>query len=287
MTIVEVVDGARVEYLLRPGGSRLAVVFHGGHMRAELEIGHETFIEAGWSVLQASRPGYGQTPLSAGPDNATFADRIASLCERLGYRDVVAVGVSAGGRTAMTFAARHPQLVRGLILESSTSFLPWPDRFTRTAAKVIFHPRGERATWAMTRLLFDRLPAFALKRMLSSLSTIPAASAYQRFDETERAKLVELLSRMRSGQGFANDLRAPVDVTQEINQPTLVVASRNDGAVGSEHSRSLANGIQGAELVMTDSVSHFLWIGPHSDEEREAVASFLARLPPSMPASKR
>ena len=254
-------------------------------MRAELEVGQEAFIDAGWSVLQPSRPGYGGTPLSAGPDNDAFTNRIASLCEHLGYREVVAVGVSAGGRAAMTFAARHPRLVKGLILESSTSYLPWPDRFTRVAAKVAFRPYIERATWAMTRFLFDRFPAFTLKRMLSSLSTIPAATAYGQFNAAERAKLVDLLSRMRSGKGFLNDLREPVDVTRAVKQPTLVVASRNDASVTSDHTQSIVSRIDGAELAMTDSLSHLLWIGPHSDEERRAVTSFLARLPQAGPTS--
>ena len=281
MTAVRTIDGENVEYLLHPSGSRLAVLFHGGHMRAEIEIGQEAFVEAGCSVLQPSRPGYGGTPLSAGPDSASFADRIAELCEHLGYREVIAVGVSAGGRTAMTFAARHTQLVQGLILESSTSFLPWPDRFTRIAAEVAFRPHIERATWAMTRFLFNRFPAFTLRRMMSSLSSIPGATVYRRLDEPEKAKLVDVLSRMRSGAGFLNDLREPDDIAGMIRQPTLVVASRNDAAVSSDHARSIVRRIEGAELVMTDSLSHFLWIGPHADEERRAVTSFLTRLPRS------
>lgn len=104
MTIVEVVDGARVEYLLRPGGSRLAVVFHGGHMRAELEIGHETFIEAGWSVLQASRPGYGQTPLSAGPDNIKRRTRQRDL--RRSDRFIVRTSRLSGRRRRRSFGRR-------------------------------------------------------------------------------------------------------------------------------------------------------------------------------------
>ena len=278
MAIIELIDGANVEYLLRPGGRRLAVLFHGGHMRADLEIGHEAFIDAGYSVLQPSRPGYGGTPLAAGSDNAAFTDRVARLAEHLGYQDIVAVGVSAGGRTAMTFAARHPRLVTALILESSTSFLPWPDRLTRAIASVVFRPHLERATWATTRLAFGLFPGFMLRRMLSSLSTIPAATAYQQFDVADRARLVHLLSRMRSGRGFLNDLREPDDVAQLVKQPTLVVASRNDAAVGAEYAQSLARSIEHATLVVTDSLSHFLWIGPHSEQERHAVTSFLSSL---------
>ncbi|MBP2412565.1 pimeloyl-ACP methyl ester carboxylesterase [Arthrobacter stackebrandtii] len=278
MTTAGMIDGESVEYLLRPGGRRLAVLFHGGHMRAELDIGQNVFLDAGCSILQPSRPGYGRTPLEAGPDPAAFSDRIALLCKTLGYDDVVAVGVSAGGRTAMTFAERHPHLVTGLILESSTSFLPWPGRFTRIVARVAFRPRIERVTWALTRYAFAALPGAMLRVMLSSLSTLPARTAYARLQVEDRAKLAGLLSRMRSGSGFSNDLREPVGTIPSPAQPTLIVASRNDAAVGPEHPQALAAQLRNSTLVMTDSVSHFLWIGPHADDEERAVARFLGDL---------
>lgn len=279
LTAVQTIDGEEIEYLLHQGGGRLAVLFHGGHLRADLEIGHETFLAAGCSVLHPSRPGYGGTPLSAGPDSARFADRIATLCEQLGYREVVAVGVSAGGRTATTFAVRHPYLVTGLVLESATSFLPWPAPSTSVVAKFAFRSGVERVTWAMTRFLFRRFPAFTFRRMLSSLSTMRPGVAYERLNAAERETLIDLLARMRSGRGFINDLRTTEDVTRDVTQPTLVVASRNDGAVPLRHAYTLVDSIPNADLVVTDAVSHFLWIGPHAEEERHAVMSFLEHLP--------
>lgn len=274
-----IVDGVAVEYVLRPAGPRLAVIFHGGHLRADLDIGQEAFVGAGCSVLQLSRPGYGRTPLSAGPDDASFADRIASLCALLGYDEVLAVGVSAGGRAAMTFAARHPHTVTAIVLESSTSSLPWPGPATRAVATIAFRPHVERATWAITRLAFGLFPEFMLRLMLSSLSTLPGRTAYDALQPDERSHLVVLLSGMRSGRGFFNDLRGSLDVTSSLAQPTLIVASRHDGAVRQDHPRALAATIADARLVMTDAVSHFLWVGPHADQERDAVGAFLEEFP--------
>ena len=278
--VTRVIDGAEIEYLLRTSGPRLAVLFHGGHLRADLAIGQESFSDAGWSLLHPSRPGYGGTPLKAGPDDAAFVDRIALLCAQLGYQDVVSIGISAGGRTAMTFAARHPDIVSGLVLEGSVSFLPWPARWTRTGATVLFRPTVERVTWGVTRLFFGLFPDIMLWGMLTTLSTLPAHTALRALSEADRAQLVALFTRMRSGRGFLNDLREPIDVTKSIHQPTLIVASRHDGAVGQEHPLALVDQIVDATLVMTDSVSHLLWIGPHAEQERDAVAAFLATLPP-------
>jgi pimeloyl-ACP methyl ester carboxylesterase len=114
-------------------------VFHGGHERAGSALGREVFTEAGYTVLAPSRPGYGRTPLSTGTSVSGFADGTRALCERLGIAWVAAVaGVSAGGPTAVTMAARHPDLVQRLILQSAVGWLPYPGLAKRLGTQVVF-----------------------------------------------------------------------------------------------------------------------------------------------------
>jgi len=267
-----------IDHVLARRGPRLAVLFHGGHLRAELQFAQESFVDAGWSVLHVSRPGYGGTALAAGPDPARFVDRVAPLCRSLGFEVACAVGVSGGGPTAMTFAARHPDLVRALVLESAVSFAPWPDAWTRAGAHVFFHPAVEGLVWAGVRALLRAFPQLGLRAMMRPLSTLPVADVIAALSEADRARLVALFSSMRSSSGFRNDLRAVPDVTSEIHQPTLLLASRNDGAVPPEHSRGLARALPGSTLVLVDAESHLLWVGPHADQERDAVLEFLGAL---------
>ncbi|PZG21041.1 alpha/beta fold hydrolase [Nonomuraea aridisoli] len=150
-----------VEYRMTGDGPGTVVVFHGGHLRARLALGEDVFIDAGFRVLVPSRPGYGRTPSSS---VTGFTDVIAGLCRDLGIDQVAAVvGVSAGGRTALTMAARHPDLVRRVILQSAVGFLPWPDRRTRLGGRVVFHPRVEGATWALLRQALRFAPERALR----------------------------------------------------------------------------------------------------------------------------
>ncbi|WP_345482985.1 alpha/beta fold hydrolase, partial [Actinopolymorpha pittospori] len=112
-TAVARLDAGVVEYRLERRGETSVLVFHGGHMRAGLPLGEEVFAELGCTVLVPSRPGYGRTPVGTGRSPAGFADASRELCRHLGIEGVDAVvGVSAGGRTAMAMAARHPELVR-------------------------------------------------------------------------------------------------------------------------------------------------------------------------------
>jgi hypothetical protein len=67
---------------------------------------------------------------------------------------------------------------------------------------------------------------------------------------------------MRSGRGFLNDLNPNPDITGDVSQPTLVIATRNDGSVPFAHARSLTQAIPHATLVESQADSHFIWLGP-------------------------
>ncbi|WP_203887563.1 alpha/beta hydrolase [Planotetraspora kaengkrachanensis] len=221
-----------VEYRLERRDGPAVVVFHGGHMRAGLAIGEDVFADLGYSVLVPSRPGYGRTPLRTATSMSSFADLTHELCRHLGIDQVAAVvGISAGGRSAVTMAARHPELVRRLILESAVSFLPWPDRRTRIGAGVIFTAATERMTWGLVRTLMRATPSTGLRLLLRDLSTRPVSQVLAALHTADRTALIALFSHMRSGRGFLNDLLDTPDLSSHVTQPALVIASRNDGAV--------------------------------------------------------
>jgi pimeloyl-ACP methyl ester carboxylesterase len=276
-TEVAHLEAGPVEYRLEPHGKETVVVFHGGHLRAGLPLGEDVFAEGGYSILALSRPGYGRTPLHSGTSPAEFADVTAALCDHLGIDHIAAVvGVSAGGRTAVATAARHPQRVSRLILESAVGFLPWPDRRTRAAANVVFTARTEKATWAMVRLLLRFAPAMGLRLLMGDLTTKRTSEVLASLSDDEHSTLVALYSHMRSGAGFLNDLRGFGAVPPEpISQPTLVIASRNDAAVPIAHAESLVRAIPHAELVVSQADSHLVWFGNDYPVIAEKIQSFL------------
>ncbi|MDR7300343.1 alpha/beta fold hydrolase [Haloactinomyces albus] len=266
-----------VEYRLERCSGSAVIVFHGGHMRAGIALGEDVFTDPDHTVLVPSRPGYGRTPLRTGTSPSGFADVTRELCDHLGIDHVAAVlGISAGGRTAITMAARYPEFVQRLILENAPGFLPYPDRRTRLAAHLAFNAVTEKATWAAVRALMRFTPAVGLRLLLRDLSTESVGDVLSALDDEERARLIALFSRLRSGRGFLNDLRSAPDVTSEITRPTLVIASRKDGSVPFAHAESLVSGIRRAELVESDSESHFLWFGSDYPAVADRIRRFLA-----------
>jgi pimeloyl-ACP methyl ester carboxylesterase len=121
-TSVITIDGHAIEYRLERRGHATVWILHGGHMSARCRFGEETFLEADYSVLVTSRPGYGRTAVSAGPSAPEFAVRLAGLCRLLGLADLTVVGISLGARLAMTLAAFYPELVQRVILMCPLAF---------------------------------------------------------------------------------------------------------------------------------------------------------------------
>ena len=265
-----------VEYRLDRRGEAVVLVFHGGHVRAGLALGEEAFAAAGCTVLAPSRPGYGRTPLSTGRTVEGFTDVVRTLCEHLGVGRLTAVvGVSGGGPTAATMAARHAELVERLILVSAVGWLPYPDRWTRLGAHGGFAAGIEAVTWAGIHALARMAPDACLRLMVRSLSTRPVGEVMSGLRAEDRDLMLALFSQMRSGRGFLNDLRPTPDVTARIDQPTLVVATRTDGGVPFAHAESLAGSIRSAELVESRADTHLVWLGSDWPAIAERIRLFL------------
>jgi pimeloyl-ACP methyl ester carboxylesterase len=200
-TSVITIDGHAIEYRLERRGHATVLILHGGHMSARCRFGEETFLEADYSVLVTSRPGYGRTAVSAGPSAPEFAVRLAGLCRLLGFADLTVVGISLGARLAMTLAAFYPELVQRVILMCPTSFRPWPDPQVRRLAYAAFAPGVQRATWGTLHHLLRKAPEKHLAGILGNLTTLDGEVAVRRLGP-DIGKVTEFLLCCQSGRGF-------------------------------------------------------------------------------------
>jgi pimeloyl-ACP methyl ester carboxylesterase len=273
-TAVITIDGRAIEYRLERRGDATALILHGGHMSARCRFGEETLLDAGYSVLITSRPGYGRTAVSAGPSAPEFAVRLAGLCRLLGLGHLTVIGISLGARTAMSLAAFYPELVQRVILMCPTSFCPWPDPQGRRLAYAAFAPGVQRATWGTLHYLLRKDPEKYLAGILENLTTLDGEVALRQLG-ADQGKATEFLLCCQSGRGFLVDLRAPTDVSADVKQPTLILATRNDGAVSFDHAQYLAATLPDSTLVEIHTPTHLLWLGEGSDQTAAAIQSFI------------
>jgi len=273
-TSVITIDGYPIEYRFERRGAATVLILHGGHMSARCRFGEELFLDAGYSVIVTSRPGYGRTAVGAGPSVPEFAIRLAGLCRKLGVGDVTAVGISLGARSAMTLAAFYPELVQRVILMCPTSFRAWPGARGRRIAYAVFPPGVERATWGTLHRRLRKAPEKYLAGILENLTKLDGEEAVRRLGR-DVSKINEFLLCCQSGRGFLVDLRAPTDVSGDVAQPTLILATRNDGAVSFDHAETLAATLRHVTLVAVDTPTHLLWLGEGSDRTAAAILSFI------------
>ncbi|NNG19042.1 alpha/beta hydrolase [Naumannella sp. ID2617S] len=273
-----------VEATVLPGELSPVLFFGGGHCTAQTPCGQQLYAELGHTVVTVSRPGYGRTgvgPLTA----AEFAPLLGEVCDLLELAAIAAcVGVSSGGMQAVHAALAMGDRVRSLVLHSAApSALPFPDvPAQRAAARLMFAPGTEDATWAGVRRLVRS--DSGLRRMLGTLSRLPAVRWWPDLTATDLAAARETFYGMDSGSGFLLDVRQGTAALAtfrtaalaRVGVPTLVTGSRHDAGVSWSHAESQARLIPGAELVDTEAPTHFFWIGPTRGRVTAAIERFLA-----------
>ncbi len=269
--------------LYLPGDKPPFLFFPGGHCSAAVDCGWSLYTSLGHGIVSFSRPGYGRTDVGL-LTAAEFTSAVTECCEALAISQTAgAVGVSFGGMQAVQVAVASAVRVPRLILHScAPSTLPFPDtRHEALAGPVVFGPALQGGVWAMLEKLVSS--DTGLQKMVGTLSNRPVVDWWDTWSKQDQLRARELFSTMRSGAGFANDLKqARPDrgryrrhCQTEVRCPTLVTASRADGSVCFAHAQDFAHTIPAATLVELDSPSHLFWIGPERDHVRETVSAFI------------
>jgi pimeloyl-ACP methyl ester carboxylesterase len=215
------------------------------------------------TVVGPDYPGSGDTPRSPEPlvlDEV--ADTLVRTAVDAGIDRFTVLGYSLGTAVAVRIAVRHPDRVTGLVL---TAGFTYPDNRMRLAAQI----------WRDLLAAGDRT---LLARYLTFVGT--GATHLNALSPAEvEAGVAALADFIPAGSPEHVDLVAGVDTRADLPKiavPTLVVATAEDGLATPEHSRQLAAGIAGAELV---EIAAGHGIGTEArDDWLAAIRSFLARL---------
>src|SRR5207244_11748480 len=116
---------------------------------------------------------YGRTPSAIGKTAEAFADALVSLLDRLQLDQVIVVGISAGGPTALQLAGRHPERVSKVILQNAATDGRYASGMIRFGTYVLFNPLLERMIWAAFRGFGRFAPQAALNSMMGGLTCVP------------------------------------------------------------------------------------------------------------------
>lgn len=204
----------------------------------------------------------------------TYADDAAALCRHLGLEGVVALGHSFGGDPAARLAARHPDLVRGLVLMSTSFDMDdeyWSAVDATAEAKGVAQPDAS-AAWRRVRagaskpneevmgflpLYFHRWPVPGGRP--PDPPPVPTPPAVADLDQ-------------RLSRGAASD------VLRQVACPTLLIFGESDFICPLDPVvKVIRDAVEKSELVVIPEAGHYLY-AEQWDAFRASLMGWVRRL---------
>ncbi len=228
--------------------------------------------DGGCELLALSRPGYLRTPLESGRSPENQADLYAAVLDTLDIERVTILGFSTGGPSAVHFAARHPDRVTALFLDTAI-LLPFEPpigvlrRATFESGFFVWlsYQLVTRRPELMARFMIDGvsngLTREQKKAAVSWITSDPARL------QSMQEQFVSTVPRQHRKNGWTNDQAnerrlAPLPF-EAVAAPTLIAHGTNDAIVPIEHATNAADGIADAELILVEEGHHILSLSRH------------------------
>jgi 3-oxoadipate enol-lactonase len=240
------VNGTRL-YVEDSGGSGPAVVFsHGLLYSCRMWDSQVPVLRSRFRCICYDHRGQGQSAVpKSGYDADTLAEDAAALIRDLGVQPVHFVGLSMGGFVGMRLAARHPELIRSLVLLDTSADVEPKENL----------PRYRMLTF-IERWFGPRLVAGAVMKIMhgATVRADPTRAAElqavkARFIATGRVGAVRAVNGVLGRKAIAGELG-------NIRAPTLVMVGEEDTATVPAKSEAIVRDVKGARLVRIPKAGH-------------------------------
>ncbi|BCM20879.1 alpha/beta fold hydrolase [Mesorhizobium sp. J8] len=274
-SLVAELDVGPVEYADSGAGIPLLSIHGaGGGFDQGLALAAD-LVGGGFRVIAPSRFGYLRTPVPQDPSAIAQADAHSALLSKLNVPKAVVVGVSAGARSAVELALRHPDKVAALILVVPALYSPTSPVSTDIGRgnKFAFwavNAGGDFAWWAAETIA----PSILIRFVGVRPALVAAAPQAEKDRIASFVKSVEPLSLRVAGLKIDSAPQSYELPLQEITAPTIIISARDDLFNTLPSAEFAASRIHGARLVVFDTGGHLL-VG-RVQAVRKAIRAFLA-----------
>lgn len=219
------------------------------------------------STLVFDMPGHGRSAVPSPFTLEQQADAFTDALRALTLRRIVPIGLSWGGMLAMRLALRHPELVDGLALLSTSASAE------KLKQRVLAHSlsRIGRAV-GLPPLVFDRYvsPMMYGRR---ARRTMPELAAESR----RRLSAMDPVAVVRTTDAVVVHRTSVLARLHQIRVPTMVLCGDHDNATPLAQSRRIVERIPGATLTIVPDTGH-LTAEESPDAVNRALAAFIETL---------
>lgn len=222
----------------KEGQGPVVVLSHALGCDSSMWDGVAALLKSRYTVLRYDHRGHGQSEAPAGPYTvAMFADDAAGLIAAQAGGPVHFVGLSLGGMTAQSLAARHPQLVKSITIANSAS---WYD----DAARAMWQARVDTVQAKGVAAIADG----AMQRWFTPGFRVDETGGGARRVAALRARLEQCDAPAYAascGAVAGIDFRSS---NKGISCPALVIGGTLDEATPVAMSQAIADSIPGAQM---------------------------------------
>lgn len=265
-----------IEYTLQ-GEGPVVLVCHGTSSNCFSTELAGPLVEAGFSVLIPSRPGYGRTPSEVGRSNLQAAEAMAAFLDSLEIQACSVVATSGGGPTGVALAAAYPERIQRLALIEANTHTEGRQNEPAYRSQKAFYGSLHGVVWGFLGVTASLAPRRMARQSLAIFSSHDPDDAMKQLSAEDIAAICRFYQGYSSRQGALNDLTHSVgaELLQKVSVPTLVIHSREDASIPFSHAEWSLQHILNAELCEGGFTGHFYWIGPDYRGICQRLVAFL------------
>lgn len=265
-----------IEYAEKGAGAPLLSI-HGAGGGFDQGLSNAAVLAGGdFRVISPSRFGYLRTPVPADSSPAAQADAHVALLAKLNVPSTIVIGISAGARSAIELAIRHPRRTTALILISPATYAPTsPVAIDASGGSQLafwlVNAGADFAWWAVEKTA----PSILIRFMGVRTELVAASSKAVQNRVMGVVRAVEPLSLRMAGISIDSNTDLRRLPLERIAAPTLVISARDDLFNTLPAATFAAKAIPGARLVVFDNGGHLL-VG-REQEARDLIRAFLTQ----------
>jgi pimeloyl-ACP methyl ester carboxylesterase len=253
------------------GTGRTIVFCHAAPGAGTFDPGPDETMSRNINLIAVDRPGYGGSePLPAGEWLSVDrgADDVAEVLREHGTGQVSVAGWSAGGRTALALAARHPDLVDRVAVIATPApdeAVPWIPAEQRDSLEALRGKPADDVHAALTTQMAGLVPSDpAAPEAMGLIGNSPADEPVLAQDAV-KDRLVTMF-----GEAFAQGSAGMVAEIAgyclrpwgfepgDVGQKTLLIYGAKDPITGSPHGRWWQQHLPNARLEMVPDAGHLV-----------------------------